>query len=195
MVVKNGKKELDIDPKEEDLTLKGEENEDPDERKLTPRQKMFVEEYLVDLNATQAYLRVYKSCNGAGSARTSACQLLALPHVRAYKDKLKSERVARVDVAADFVVNNLVEVVQRCMQKVPVCNQFGSQIKDDEGHDLWRFDSNGANKALDLLGKHLGIFTSDPAATTKVTVDVQGIREALIQESESRYKTKEEPTK
>ena len=35
------------------------------------------------------------------------------------------------------------------------------QVKDDDGRDVWEFDSNGANKALELIGKHVGVFEKD----------------------------------
>nr|MCR5258685.1 hypothetical protein [Desulfovibrio sp.] len=46
-----------------------------------------------------------------------------------------------------------------CMQKRPVLNMKGEQVVDEEGNAKWTFDSKGANRALELLGKHLGIFT------------------------------------
>jgi phage terminase small subunit len=37
-------------------------------------------------------------------------------------------------------------------------NRCMSQKKDEDGNDVWEFDSAGANKALELLGRHLALF-------------------------------------
>lgn len=57
-------------------------------------------------------------------------------------------------------------MANRCMQKVPVMEfdpvaKGRRQAIDDEGNAVWQFDSSGANKALELLGKHLGVFEKD----------------------------------
>jgi phage terminase small subunit len=67
-------------------------------------------------------------------------------------------------VDATFVVEGLKEVFNRCMQKEPVLDfdPIEKKLKqkvDEEGNGVWQFDSVGANKALELLGKHLALFT------------------------------------
>lgn len=44
------------------------------------------------------------------------------------------------------------------MQRAPLTTRKGDQIQDDNGNNLWVFDAKNANRALELLGKHLGIF-------------------------------------
>jgi phage terminase small subunit len=125
-------------------------------RDLTPKQRMFVSEYLIDLNATQAAVR-------AGYCATFGCQLSAKPHIsRAIEEALK-ERSKKAGIDAQWVLDNLVEVSQRCMQKSPVmefdpASRQIVQATDDEGRAIWSFDSKGANQALQLIGKHLGMF-------------------------------------
>ncbi len=123
---------------------------------LNPRQKRFVEEYLLDLNAKQAAIRAGYS---ERSAEVTGSKLLSNPKVsRAIGDAIK-KRAERAQLTADYVVKNLKEVAERCMQKRPVLNMKGEQVVDEEGNAKWTFDSKGANRALELLGKHLGIFT------------------------------------
>lgn len=72
---------------------------------LTPKQRRFVEEYLLDLNATAAAIRAgysQKTTNEQGA------QLLGKPHVRAAIDAGKIKRSDKLEVDADFVLQRLV---------------------------------------------------------------------------------------
>lgn len=124
-------------------------------KKLTSKQQRFVEEYLIDLNATQAAKRAGYSKNRASEI---GHQLLQKTTVREAIDAAKLERAARQEIKQDYVLQNLKEIVERTMQRAPVCNSKGEQLQDENGNNLWVFDAKGANKALELLGKHLGLF-------------------------------------
>jgi phage terminase small subunit len=119
-------------------------------RRLTPRQARFVEEYLVDLNATQAAVRAGYSTKWA-SRRGSL--LLKLPLVAAAVAERKAARAARSEVDAAWVLSQLWEVAVRCLQAVPVLDRSGRETGE------WRFNASGANRALELIGKHLGMFS------------------------------------
>ena len=72
-------------------------------------------------------------------------------------------RAERVQLDSDYVVRNLMEVVARSLQQKPVmvydpAAKGQVQATDEEGNGVYQFDSYGANKALELLGKHLGLF-------------------------------------
>lgn len=131
--------------------------------KLNPKQELFCQEYLIDLNGTQAAIRAGYSKR---TADVQASKLLALPKVASRVSQLKAERLKRVQVDQDYVLHGLMEVAERCMQKRPVTawdyekRQMGV-AKDDEGREIWSFDSSGANRAFELLGKHVGIFEKD----------------------------------
>lgn len=133
--------------------------------KLTDKQTAFVREYLVDLNATQAAIRAGYS---ERTASRIGPQLLGKTCVREAIEKAQAKRARRVEVTQDYVLSNLVEVVERTMQRVPVLDRKGEQVTDEEGRAVWTFDAKGANRALELLGKHLGIFTD------KVKAEVSG---------------------
>lgn len=133
--------------------------------KLTDKQTAFVREYLVDLNATQAAIRAGYS---ERTASRIGPQLLGKTCVREAIEKAQAKRARRVEVTQDYVLSNLVEVVERTMQRAPVTDRKGEQVTDEEGRAVWTFDAKGANRALELLGKHLGIFTD------KIRAEVSG---------------------
>lgn len=133
--------------------------------KLTDKQAAFVREYLVDLNATQAAIRAGYS---ERTASRIGPQLLGKTWVREAIEKAQAKRARRVEVTQDYVLSNLVEVVERTMQRAPVLDRKGEQVTDEEGRAVWTFDAKGANRALELLGKHLGIFMD------KVKAEVSG---------------------
>ena len=137
--------------------------------KLTDKQRRFVDEYLVDLNGTKAAIRAGYSEKNADKIGS---QLLGKSGVRAAIVAAQAERSARVSVSADYVLSNLVEIVERCMQRAPVLTMKGEQVVDDEGRNVWRFDAKGANKSLELLGKHLGMFTDKIEADVSADVRV-----------------------
>lgn len=122
---------------------------------MTEKQRRFVEEYLIDLNVTQAAIR-------AGYNPKSAAQIgLKLVNkslVQKAIEDAKLKRSKRVGINQDYVLSNLMEIVERCMQRAPVCNMKGEQVQDEQGRDVWQFNGRDANKALDFLGKHLGMF-------------------------------------
>jgi phage terminase small subunit len=134
-------------------------------RNLTPKQAAFVREYLVDLNATQAAIRAGYS---EKSAARIGVELLNKTHIAQAVATAQAKRARRVEVTQDYVLSNLVEIVERTMQRAPVTNRKGEQIMDEDARAVWTFDAKGANKALELLGKHLGIFTD------KVQTEVSG---------------------
>ena len=77
-------------------------------RELAPKQQRFVEEYLVDLNATAAYKRAGYVAKG-NAAEVSASQLLRNPKVADAIHIMKSQRASRTEVTADWMLNTLSE--------------------------------------------------------------------------------------
>lgn len=137
---------------------------------LTPKQKRFVEEYLVDLNATQAARRAGYSEKTAAKIGTENLQKPAIQQViKARMDR----RSRRVNITQDEIVNNLLEIKERCMQSRPVVTPRGEQVYDEAGNAIWAFDAKNAIKALELLGKHLAMFTDKIQADTSGAITVK----------------------
>lgn len=125
---------------------------------LTPRQQRFVDEYLVDLNGTQAAIRAGYSVSGA---RAHACKLLTNANIQAAISAAQAARQERTELTADEVIRDLREVRDICMGRktvkvVEVVKYEGEATPHEV--DALVFDANGANKALELLGKHIGMF-------------------------------------
>ena len=119
------------------------------------RQIRFVEEYLKDLNATQAAIRAGYS---EKTARSQGARLLTNVDIEEAIQKAKEERSERTKIDQDYVLTSIQKVVERCMQIAPVEN---GMIEDAEGQlaQAFVFKEQGALKGLELLGKHLGMFT------------------------------------
>ena len=118
---------------------------------LTDKQRRFCEEYLIDLNATQAAIRAGYSQN---TARQIASENLSKLDIQEYLTQLKSERSERVSLNADWVMTRLRENVERAMQLTPVLDRNGNPT------GVFRYDGAVANRALELIGRHLGMFDS-----------------------------------
>jgi len=102
---------------------------------LTPKQQRFVEEYLVDLNASDAARRAGYSKRG-DTAKQAGFRNLRKPLIQAALAKAQAARAVRTELSQDYVVQELQRIVDECDP---------SEAK--------------ATRALELLGKHLGMFT------------------------------------
>ena len=123
---------------------------------LNPKQARFVEEYLVDLNATQAAIR-------AGySEKTAASQgerLLRNAEIQAAIKKAITYRSKRTEITQDKVMADIEAIKQDAMQKLP----------DKDGNFVMA-NHSAALKACELHGKHIGMFGDKTDAEVKVTI-------------------------
>ena len=76
-------------------------------KKLTPKQKTFIQEYLIDMNATQAAIRAGYSKKTA--YRTGADNLKK-PQIQEAIRKAMQKRQARTEITQDMVVNELAKI-------------------------------------------------------------------------------------
>ncbi len=164
----------------EDVEGSAQDRQNPAEHPLTNRQKRFVEAYLIDPNATKAAIEAGYSKH---SAARRGVELRNKPHIARAIAEAQAERAERTRVTADYVVTSLKEVVERCLTRAPVLEwdketRRLKQKTDENGNSVWQFDSVGANRALELLGKHLGMFAQEK--TTNVTLQLQGVARAII---------------
>ena len=114
--------------------------------------------------------------------------MLSMPKLQTYLEAKRRKLEIKTEMSAQYVLQNLKDVAERCMSAQPVVNMAGKPVLDENGNPVYRFDSAGANKALELIGKHLGVFNADQsgsASSSKVVLEIQMIREALMQDNEA----------
>ena len=150
-------------------------------RKLTSKQECFVEEYLIDLNATQAAIRAGYSKN---SARQIGDENLSKPVIAAAVSAAKQERSETTQIDAKYVLRKLHQIVERCLQEVKPALHPNTRLpmKDRDGNTLYTFNAAGANQALALLGKH----TAVAAFEDRVKHDHEMSVVAILQEGRRR---------
>ncbi len=158
---------------------------------MTNKQTIFVAEYIKDFNATQAAIRAGYSEKTAGAI---GAENLTKPEIQEAISTAMSERAKRTELTQDYIVSNLMEIVSRTMQATPVIRK-GEQLTDENGQGVWEFDAKNALRALELLGKHLGMFSDKiKAEISTQELDLEArVRRALLQwEAEEEQQRKEQ---
>lgn len=138
---------------------------------MTKKQKRFVEEYLIDLNATQAAIRAGYSPD---TAKSIGSENLTKPDIQARIAKAMAERSKRTGVNADRVVAELAKIA--FVNAEDVIDAETATVKPNAAREdtaaiqsvkVKTFGEDGLEreikmadkiKALELLGKHLGMF-------------------------------------
>lgn len=180
---------------------------------LTAKQKIFVDEYLIDFNGTRAYKVAYANVKKDETAAAASARLLRNVKVQARIQERMKERQKRVEITQDRVIMELARigfanvtdyanVVEETVEEErPVFNDDGevvdhitvvrnikrvdiepttdldadrraalSEIKETkQGIEIKLHDKV---KALELLGRHLGMFTDNVNLTGIVGVQI-----------------------
>jgi phage terminase small subunit len=158
---------------------------------ITDKQKRFCEEYMVDLNGTQAAIRAGYSKK---TANEQAAQLLAKLSIRQYVNELQKELSESTKISAEMVINELAKVgFSNISNYIKVIDKEIELGEDEAGTmktatvrdiEIFKTDDVGLEKmavvseirrtkdgvsiklhdkvkALEDLGKHLGVFEKD----------------------------------
>lgn len=140
--------------------------------KMTAKQRRFCDEYLIDLNATQAAIRAgYSEKN----ARNIASENLAKPNIRAYIDQRMAEKESELIADQDEVLKYLTAVM-RGQTKAEVVVVEGIGEGCSEARTMKKApDEKERLKAAELLGKRYGLYTErveqEIDAELSITVD------------------------
>lgn len=161
---------------------------------MTKKQKRFVEEYLIDLNATQAAIRAGYS---PLTARDIGCENLTKPNIQEAIDKAIAERSRRTGVNADRVVRELAKIAFVNAGEVVDFDTaiLMDKISEDDmaaiqSVKVKTFGEDGVErevkladklKALELLGKHLGLFKDKVELGGAVKADMSALSGVLDQ--------------
>jgi phage terminase small subunit len=144
---------------------------------LTNKQQRFVDEYLIDLNATAAYKRAGYVGKGK-SAENAASRLLGNVGVANHIQKAMDKRSNDLGIDAKYVLSTIKETIDRCRQVHPVLDRKGEQVyvrrgdaDDAEIVPAFTFDAGGVLKGAELLGKHLKLFTDKVEHSGSMTLE------------------------
>lgn len=139
---------------------------------LTPKQEMFVREYLIDLNATQAAIRAGYS---EASAEQQGARLLTNAKVREAVDKARAERSEKTAINAQWVLERLAD--EASADVADLYDDDGKLLPVKQWPKIWRqglvaglktqVSEDGVAiidvklsdrvRRLELIGKHIGV--------------------------------------
>lgn len=157
---------------------------------MTDAQKRFCDEYLVDLNATRAYKVAYPKCKKDETANAASSRMLRNVKVQEYISEKQKDIERRTEVTQDMVIKELAKIAFLDIRKLYTENGQLKNVADIDSdtagaisslETLEEYEGYGDDrekigdtqkvklldktKALELLGKHLGMFKE------KVTID------------------------
>lgn len=144
---------------------------------MTPKQKRFADEYLIDLNATRAYKAAYQHIKSDDTARANGSRLLTNANVQAYIDnrleQISGEKVADAKEVMEYLTNVLrgtstaeIVVIEGVGDGCSSARKLAK--KPDEKERL---------KAAELLGKRYKLFTDNVTLDGVVPVVFNGENE------------------
>ena len=151
---------------------------------MTDKQKIFSDEYLIDLNATRAYKAAYPHVKNEKTAAAAAVRLLRNVKVVSYIEERMQDRQKRTEITQDRVLQELAAIAfARTTDFVQIVNdrvlltdtsklseiQIRAIAGIKEGKNGIELKLNDKEKALELLGRHLGMF--------KDRVEVSGLED------------------
>ena len=156
-------------------------------RDLAPKQARFVEEYLVDLNATQAAIRAGYSQR---TANEQGARLLANVSVRSALQEAMERRTKRLEATADDVLREITRLAM--FDPADLTNVKGPEdikaLPEDVRRAIvgWSWDRQGRftvkmvkEGALDMLGRHHGLFKDRVEHTGTVVIQASRHDETL----------------
>lgn len=161
-------------------------------KNLNDKQKQFCEEYLIDLNATQAAIRAGYSKN---TASETGYENLTKPHIQNYISELKEKRNKRVGISQDEILNELKNFaysditetltlganelkelppeIRRMITKFKRHTRsydVGEETFTEETIELWFVDKV---KVFDMLNKHVGLYEKDNNQKPSISISFE----------------------
>ena len=182
---------------------------------MTDKQIIFANEYLIDLNGTRAYKEAYPHVKNDNTAAAAATRLMNVPDVKEYIEKRIKDRLERIEVTQDDVIQelaavgfaNVPEYAKVVTKPIMIQTENGDYVPalDSEGNQMYcqaveitetdklsrrqikaisgiKQGKNGIElttydkvKALELLGRHLGMFKDKVEVSGNVNNPFEGL--------------------
>lgn len=152
-------------------------------RKLTDNQKLFIAEYLVDRNATRAYLAAYPNVKKVHTAEQAGSRLLRNVKVATAIDKAIEKKEKQLEISADRVIkesarlaffdprklfdengnpksiHELDDDTAACIGGIDIVERSVGDKEDLEFETVKKIKIWDKNSAIDKLGKYFKLFT------------------------------------
>lgn len=160
---------------------------------LTDKQERFCKEYIIDCNATQAYIRAGYSPKGADKL---ASRLMGNDGVRARVIELMAEKDAALIANADEVLRTLTSILRReqfeevvvtLSERTPTVGENGKVRYSTIEHVKvvnTKPRLSDVNRAAELLGKRYGLFTDNVSVDMATPVIIDNVPQSLHQPKE-----------
>lgn len=152
---------------------------------MNEKQKLFVIEYLKDFNGTRAYKKAYETKDDK-VAGTGAWRMLKNVEIQKAIQEQAKKTLEEVEIDVNYIVGNIKEVTERCMEKSPVMyfdkvdNEWKREkeiVVTEDGtrveQDVWQFDAKNALRGLELLGKYKSIFKDNVNISGNLSTEKQ----------------------
>lgn len=168
--------------------------------KLSKKQQLFVERYLIHRNATKAYKEAGYDCKGK-VAQSAASRMLAHVKVKAHIEAGAKEITRRNGVTQDWVMQRLMKIADSRMSKVAEADGGRIRLKEDmteeeiDSLDSYSYSSSSGPEtysqsvkwkvkdptaALKMIGDYLGMWEKDKKDGTEKE-DPESIKAGLDQ--------------
>lgn len=135
---------------------------------LNAKHILFVNDYMISQNATESYQKVYGCTDDA--ARKAGSRLLTNVDIMSEIVRRQEQVNAKIEkdtgISVQWVIDSFKTIAERCMQAEAITDREGNETGE------WRFDSSGANKAVESIGKYLGMFKEKIEHSGDLTITV-----------------------
>lgn len=150
--------------------------------RLTDKQMIFANEYLIDLNATRAYKKAYPNVKKDSVAKAAASRLLTNVNLKNYIDeqlkKIEDESIADATEVMKYLTavmrNEVTEEVVVVEGEGEGCSSARIVKKDISAKDR--------NKAAELLGKRYRLFVDKIESENNTTLNSTKKLDSLLEQ-------------
>jgi phage terminase small subunit len=138
---------------------------------MLDQHKRFADKYFETLNGS---LSAEYAGFEPNSARQQAWQLLQRDDIQEYLQSLRAEYAEKSGITKEWVIKRFEHISDACVKAKPVVRWDAGlkefiPVEDEYGNPVYEFDSSGANKATEMLGKIIGIFEKDNDQSKPIT--------------------------